>query len=88
MTYIPTETSDFEFCTTAEDDMNAAGARNSSHLSMKNIAKLTTPVAMKPATLFFNKAAPCIAMYWKGMEPNRNSIRVDFIRRFNMVPNK
>jgi hypothetical protein len=40
----------------------------------------------KPAVLEYCKNTNYVAMYWTGMEPNRNWIRVDAIRKFAGIP--
>ncbi len=86
---MPTEASDFEMYATSPSDMTTTGARNVSTINSKYISTYNWgPTPDNTYDLAFNRSAPCIAMYWKGMEPNKNAIRLDMIRRFNMVPNK
>jgi len=47
----------------------------------EDTSKLTTGIA-------FNRAAPCVAIYWKGLYPNQDTFRIGLSRRFNMVPAK
>ncbi len=71
MTYIPTEPStDFSFYPLSKTDATAAGGRPVTTGSLKNTYKLQVPKAGGGLQVVsFDIGAPCIAMYWTGMEP-------------------
>lgn len=90
MTYIPTESpTDFNFFPIKKDDMTTGGSRPINQITIDNTYQaLFNRGSEASEKLKFNIAAPCIAMFWKGMETNKNSIKITFHRTFNMEPIK
>lgn len=87
--YIPLDMSDVNYYSNSDTDAMTYGARSPAAVNNRYESKVIVPIdSTENRLITFNRAGPCMAMYWKGMEPDKNSIRIDFLRRFNMVPMK